>query len=154
MADGGSVFGGWLSSYFIKKGWTINRARKTTLLICGIIILPVVFATQTSNQWVSVLLIGLAASGHQAWSANAFTLASDVFLKKATGSVVGIGGMIGGVASIIAFFALGRVLDSSGKSAYLFAFLIAGCLYLVCLLIIHLIMPKMTPLNENLEKVE
>ncbi len=153
MADGGSILGGWLSSYFIKKGWTINRARKTTLLICGIIILPVVFATQTSNQWVSVLLIGLAASGHQAWSANAFTLASDVFPKKATASVVGIGGMVGGVVSIIAFFALGRVLDSSGKSAYLFAFLIAGFLYLVCLLIIHLIMPKMTPLNENLQKV-
>ena len=115
--------------------------------------MPVVFATQTTNQWLSVFLIGLAASGHQAWSANAFTLASDVFPKKATASVVGMGGMVGGVASIIAFFALGRVLDSSGKSAYFFAFFIAGCLYLVCLLIIHLIMPKMTPLDENLKSV-
>jgi ACS family hexuronate transporter-like MFS transporter len=153
MADVGSIFGGWLSSFFIKRGWPVNKARKVTLLICGIIILPVVFATQTDSQWVSVFLIGLAASGHQAWSANAFTLASDVFPKKATASVVGIGGMIGGLASVAAFFALGQVLDNSGKSAYFFAFLIAGCLYLVCLLVIHLIMPKMTPLDENLKPV-
>lgn len=152
MADAGSIFGGWLSSFFIKKGWTIGKARKTTLFICGIIILPVVFATQTSNEWVSVILIGLAASGHQAWSANAFTLASDVFPKKATASVVGIGGMVGGVASVIAFVALGRVLDNSGKGAYFFAFLIAGCIYLVCLLLIHLIMPDMKPLDENLKR--
>lgn len=153
MADGGSIFGGWLSSAFIKKGWTINRSRKTTLLICAIIILPVVFATQTSNEWVSVFLIGLAAGGHQAWSANVFTLVSDVFPKKATASVVGIGGMVGAAASIAANFGLGHVLDNSGKIGYTFAFLIAGSMYLICLLFIHLIMPKMTPLNDSLKHV-
>jgi ACS family hexuronate transporter-like MFS transporter len=151
MADAGSVLGGWLSSMFIKRGWSVNRSRKTTLLICAIVILPVVFATQTDNQWVSVVLIGLAASGHQAWSANVFTLASDVFPKKATASVVGIGGMIGSLASIAANFGLGHVLDNSGKIGYTFAFLIAGSMYLVCLLVVHLIMPRMTPLNDELK---
>ena len=150
MADLGSIFGGWLSSAFIKSGWSINKARKITLLICALLILPVVMATQTHNQWVSVLLIGLAAGGHQAWSANVFTLASDVFPKKATASVVGLGGMVGAVASILANYFLGSVLDSSGKLGYTFAFLIAGCMYLVCLAVIHLIMPRMTPLKEDL----
>jgi ACS family hexuronate transporter-like MFS transporter len=154
IADAGSVFGGWLSSAFIKKGWSVNRARKTTLFICGCIILPIVFVTQTENQWVAVLLMGLAAGGHQAWSANAFTLVSDVFPKKATASVVGIGGMVGALASIAANFALGSVLDSSGKGGYFFAFLVAGCMYLICLLLIHLIMPKMTPLDDSLKHVD
>lgn len=153
MADFGSVLGGWLSSSFIKRGWTINRSRKTTMLVCALFILPVIFATQTSNQWVSVILIGLAASGHQAWSANIFTLVSDVFPKKATASVVGIGGMVGAAVSMLANLALGSILDNSSKTGYFFAFLIAGSMYLICLLVIHLIMPKMTPLNENLEHI-
>jgi ACS family hexuronate transporter-like MFS transporter len=154
MADAGSIFGGWLSSSLIKRGWGINKSRKLTLLICAIIILPVVFATRTSNQWISVLLIGLAAGGHQAWSANVFTLVSDVFPKKATASVVGIGGMVGSIASIAANFGLGHVLDNSGKIGYTFAFLIAGSLYLFCLLFVHLIMPKMTPLDDSLKHVD
>lgn len=153
MADAGSIFGGWLSSAFIKKGWAVNKARKTTMFICAVIILPVIFATQTNDQWISVLLIGLAAGGHQAWSANIFTLVSDVFPKKATASVVGIGGMIGAAASIIAFFVLGHILDNSTKTGFFFAFLIAGSMYLICLLIVHLIMPKMTPLDDNLNHI-
>lgn len=154
MADFGSIFGGWLSSSFIKRGWSINKARKTTLFICAVSILPVIFATQTNNQWVAVLLIGLAASSHQAWSANIFTLVSDVFPKKATASVVGIGGMVGATTSIVAFFVLGNVLDNSTKVGYFWAFLIAGSLYLICLLFVHLIMPKMTPLDDNLKHVD
>lgn len=153
IADAGSIFGGWLSSAFIKRGWSINRSRKTTLFICGCIILPVVFVTQVDNQWEAVLLIGLAASGHQAWSANAFTLVSDVFPKKATASVVGIGGMVGALSSVLANLGLGKILDDSGKAGYFFAFLIAGCMYLICLLFIHIIMPKMTPLNDNLNPI-
>ena len=154
FADIGSVGGGWLSSSFIKRGWTVNRARKTTMLICAVVILPVVFATRTSKAWVAVGLIALAAAGHQAWSANAFTLVSDVFPKKATGSVVGIGGMIGALAGIAADLGLGRVLDKSGPRAYFYAFLIAGLLYPAALLAIHLIMPRMTPLDENLVPVK
>ena len=151
VADFGSIAGGWMSSAFIKKGWPINRARKTTLLICAVVIMPVVFATQTSSQWLAVGLMALAAAGHQAWSANAFTLVSDVFPKKATASVVGIGGMVGTLAGIAADLGLGKILDQSGRKGYFFAFLVAGLLYPCALVVIHLIMPRMTPLDDDLK---
>ncbi len=153
FADFGSIAGGWLSSFLIKKGWPVNRARKTTLLACAVFIMPVVLATQTPNQWVAVALIAMAAAGHQAWSANVFTLVSDVFPKKATASVVGIGGMVGGLSGLLADLGLGKVLDHSGPKGYFFAFLIAGLIYVFALLIVHLIMPRMTPLDENLKPV-
>lgn len=153
FADFGSIAGGWLSSFFIKKGWPINRARKTTLFLCAVFIMPVVMVTQTSNQWLAVALLAVAAAGHQAWSANAFTLASDVFPKKATASVVGIGGMVGALSGLLADFGLGKVLVHSRPKGYFFAFLIAGLIYMFALLIVHLIMPRMTPLDENLKPV-
>jgi ACS family hexuronate transporter-like MFS transporter len=153
LADFGSVLGGWFSSSLIKKGRSINFSRKITLLLCGIIILPVSFATKTDNQWIAIVLIGIAAAGHQAWSANVFTFASDIFPKKATASVVGIGGMIGAISGIIADFSLGSVLDAQGKEGYFFAFLIAGTLYLVILGIVHWMMPTMTPLGDDLKPI-
>ncbi|WP_339662943.1 MFS transporter [uncultured Polaribacter sp.] len=153
LADGGSIFGGYLSGALMRKGWSINKARKITLLICSLIILPVSFVAFTESKWVAIILIGMAAAGHQAWSANIFTLVSDVFPKKATASVVGIGGMIGAVAGIIADFALGSVLDSAGNNGYFWAFLIAGFGYVIILGFVHLLMPKMTPLDENLNKI-
>jgi ACS family hexuronate transporter-like MFS transporter len=152
LADVGSVGGGWLSSALLKRGWPVNRARKTTLLICAVVVLPVVAAPRTSNPWLAVVLIGLAAAGHQAWSANAFTLVSDVFPRKATASVVGIGGMVGSVAGLLADLGLGRILDKSGPSAYSVAFLVAGLMYLFSLLLIHALMPRMTPLDETLRR--
>jgi ACS family hexuronate transporter-like MFS transporter len=137
----------------MKKGWSVNKARKLTLLICAIVILPVSFVAITDNKWLAIVLIGVAAAGHQAWSANIFTLVSDVFPKKATASVVGIGGMIGAFAGIVADFALGSVLDQAGNTGYFWAFLIAGFCYLIILGLVHLIMPKMTPLDENLNSV-
>lgn len=151
LADFGSISGGWISGYFMNKGWTVNKARKMTLLICAIIVLPVCYVAYAENQWVAIVLIGIAAAGHQAWSANAFTLVSDVFPKKAVASVTGIGGMVGAVAGIISDKALGDILDSAGTNGYFWAFLIAGSCYLVILGVVHLIMPKMTPLDENLE---
>lgn len=306
LADGGSVAGGWLSSFFIKRGWPVNRARKTTLFICACCILPVMLVTQISTHfnvdarffnhlqtatyaterlvtvngktapkrtrepvsaeaqsqlqalsgrsfdsakdfigataatfvsaktpavqalipetgatlvvnealmsrvretmseqdaealrrlrgnefqsrqamveavagtlgraeanrmdqallssartnnyvyWIAVLLIALGAGGHQAWSANIFTLVSDVFPKKAIASVTGIGGMVGAAAGFVADFSLGKVLTSSGPAGYFFAFLIAGSCYLILLGVAHLLMPKMTPLDENLNHV-
>jgi ACS family hexuronate transporter-like MFS transporter len=153
LADLGSVFGGYLSGSLMKKGWTINKARKITLLICAVIILPVSFVAVTESKWLAIVLIGIAAAGHQAWSANIFTLVSDVFPKKATASVVGIGGMIGAVAGILADMALGSVLDQAGNSGYFWAFLIAGSCYLIILGFVHLLMPKMTPLDENLKPI-
>lgn len=241
-ADIGSIAGGWASGFFIKRGWSVNRARKTTLLICALLIMPVMFSTKLPTRfevndrffervqtatfttestvmvdgrakrqkvqepipaasqtalralagqsfgsakefsaavatvipkaeaqreefalirsarsdnyyWIAVLLISLALAGHQAWSANLFTLASDVFPKKATASVIGIGGMMGAVANIAANFSLGKVLMTSGPSGYFFAFMIAGSAYLVLLGVAHVLMPKMTPLDENLKHV-
>jgi len=154
MADGGSIFGGFLSSSFIKRGWSVNMARKITLLVCALIIMPVSLVAIIDNKWLAIVLIGLGAGGHQAWSANIFTLVSDVFPKKATASVVGIGGMAGALAGMLSNIALGKVLDKADNHGYFYAFLIAGSLYLVILGIIHVIMPHMTPLDENLNRIE
>lgn len=154
LADGGSILGGWISGNFMNKGWSTNKARKMTLLICAIIILPVSFVAITESKWIAIALIGLGAAGHQAWSANIFTLVSDVFPKKAVASVTGIGGMMGAVAGILGDMALGSVLDQSGPSGYFWAFVIAGFCYLTILGVIHLLMPKMTPLDENLNYIK
>lgn len=154
LADSGSILGGWLSGYFIKKGLSINKARKLTLLICAVTVLPVCFVAFTDSKWVAICLIGLGAAGHQAWSANIFTLVSDIFPKKATASVVGIGGMVGGFAGLLSSLALGSVLDKAGNSGFFWAFLTAGLLYSVILLFVHLLLPKMRPLDENLEYIK
>jgi len=154
MADGGSILGGYLSGVFIRKGWTINKARKITLLICALIILPVSFVAITESKWIAVFLIGLGAAGHQAWSCNIFTLVSDVFPKKAVASVTGIGGMVGAIAGIVSSLILGSVLDNAGNSGFFWAFLVAGSCYLILLGIAHLLMPDMNPLDENLKPIE
>ena len=148
IADAGSIFGGWLSGTFMRKGWSINKARKLTLLICAIIILPVAFVAFTDHKWIAVFLIALGAAGHQAWSANIFTLVSDVFPKK------GIGGMSGAVAGIISNFVLGAVLDEANNTGFFWAFLVAGSLYLIILGIVQILMPNMDPLDENLNRVK
>lgn len=151
LADLGSILGGYLSGALMKKGWAINKSRKTTLLICALVILPVSYVAITDNKWLAIFLIGVAAAGHQAWSSNIYTLVSDVFPKKAVASVIGIGGMVGVVAGILTDKALGSVLDQAGNTAYFWAFLIAGSCYIVILGLVHLLMPKMTPLDENLK---
>ncbi len=153
VADLGSIGGGYLSKIFINKGWTLNAARKISLLICALCIAPVSLAALTDNVWVAVGLIALASGGHQAWSANLFTLVSDVMPKKAIASVVGIGGMIGAISGMVVDFVLGNGLDSSGNSFYFWMFLVAGLLYLVILLIIHLLLPNLEGVDENLEPI-
>ena len=151
VADFGSIGGGYLSKFFINRGWNLNAARKVSLLICALSIAPVAFAALTNNVWVAVSLIALASGGHQAWSANLFTIVSDVMPKKAVASVVGIGGMVGAISGMLVDFALGSGLDSSGNAFYFWMFLVAGMLYLVILGIIHLMVPKLKPLNEDLK---
>ena len=141
IADVGSVAGGWLSSSLIQRGWTINRARKTAMLICAVSVTPIVFAAQASNVWVAVLLVGLAAAAHQGWSANIFTTASDMFPRRAIGSVVGIGGMAGAIGGMIIAKVVGYILEWTGS--YVPIFIIAASAYLVALLIIHLLAPKL-----------
>ncbi len=154
MADAGSLLGGYASGALIKKGWSINKARKITMLICAVIIFPVSFVPVIASKWLAVFLIGLAAAGHQSWSINGYTLVPDVFPKKAVASVIGIGKMIGVVVAIVADIALGAVLDTAGNSGYFWAFVIAGLSYLTILGFVHLLMPNMTPLDDNLNYVE
>lgn len=154
LADVGSLFGGYASGELIKKGWSINKARKTTMLVCAIIILPVTLVPVIASKWIAVFLIGLGAAGHQAWSINGYTLVPDVFPKKAVASVIGIGKMVGVAVSIIADVALGAVLDTANNSGYFWAFMIAGLSYIVILGFVHLMMPKMTPLDDNLNHIK
>lgn len=142
-ADIGSIGGGWLSSSLIKRGWTVNKARKTTMLICALAVVPIMFAAKASNLWVAVALVSLAAAAHQGWSANIFTLVSDMFPRRAVGSVVGIGGMAGSIGGMLIATAVGLILQYTGS--YLPIFIIAGSTYLVALLIIHLLAPRLEP---------
>jgi len=143
IADVGSVGGGWLSSFLIKRGWSINAARKTTMLVCALCVMPIVFATQVTSLWAAVGLIGLAAAAHQGWSANIFTLASDMFPRRAVGSVVGIGGFGGAVGGMLIATAVGHLLQWTGS--YVPVFLLAGAAYLVALLVIQVLAPRLTP---------
>jgi MFS transporter, ACS family, hexuronate transporter len=151
IADVGSIGGGWLSSTFIKRGWTINRARKTTMLICALAVTPIIFASQVKNIWAAALLVGLAAAAHQGWSANLFTTTSDMFPRQAVGSVVGIGGMAGALGGATMAVATGYILQSTGQN-YSIVFMIAGTAYLVALALIHLLSPRLDPV-EDVERV-
>ncbi len=143
MTTVGSIGGGWLSGALLRKGWGVNASRKSAMLLCALLVIPIVVASQVSDLWVSVLLIGLAAAAHQGWSANLFTTVSDMFPKHAVGSVVGVGGMAGAVGGMILSATAGYVLELTGS--YLSLFILAGTIYLFSLIIIHLLVPKMEP---------
>lgn len=153
MADAGSLLGGLASGALIRKGWSVNKARKMTLLFCAIIILPVMLVPVMASKWLAVFLIGLGAAGHQSWSINSYTLVPDVFPKKAVASVIGIGKMVGVGFAIVADIALGSVLDTANNSGYFWAFVIAGSSYLFILGFVHLLMPGMTPLDDELKHI-
>jgi ACS family hexuronate transporter-like MFS transporter len=146
LADFGSIGGGWLSSRLIKRGWTINKARKVTMLICAVCVVPVTFASSTRNMWVAIILIAIAASAHQGWSCNIFTLASDMFPRRAVGSVVGFGGMAGALGGSLFASVTGYVLQQT-HSNYVPIFVLCGFTYLIALLIIHLLVPRLEPAN-------
>ncbi len=144
----GSIGGGYLSGYFIKKGMPVFKARKTAMLLFAVIVIPIVFAQYCTNIWQAVALISLAAAAHQAWSANIFTTASDMFPKKAVSSVVGIGGMAGSVGGILFPLFVGYVLDNAKaagniNTGYNFIFIICGSAYLLAWLIMHFFTPRM-----------
>ena len=143
ISDGGSIAGGWLSSRLIKNGWSVNAARKTTLLICALCVTPVFFASRTAHPWAATLLIALAAAAHQGWSANLFTLVSDVMPRNAVSSVVGIGGFAGAIAGMFAAQFIGYVLQLTHSYVSLFA--IASCSYIVALIFIQLLVPGLVP---------
>jgi ACS family hexuronate transporter-like MFS transporter len=140
-ADAGSIGGGWLSSNLISRGWSLNRARKSTMLLCALAVTPMLFAAKASNLWVAVGLVSLAAAAHQGWSANLFTMVSDVFPRRAVGSVVGLGGMAGSIGGMLIALAVGEILQKTGS--YALIFVVAASSYLVALLVIQLLAPRL-----------
>jgi ACS family hexuronate transporter-like MFS transporter len=146
IADVGSVGGGWLSSSLIKRGWSVNKARKTAMLVCALAVTPVVSVSWIESLWPAVLLIGLAAAAHQGWSANVFSTVSDTFPRQAVGSVVGIGGMAGSVGGIMLSVLTGTILQTS-PGDYTVNFMIAGSAYLIALALVHLLAPKLEVVN-------
>jgi ACS family hexuronate transporter-like MFS transporter len=144
-ADVGSVFGGWFSSALIKRGWPLNRARKTAMLVCALCVVPVMYAPHSSNMWTAVGVIGLAAAAHQGWSANLFTLTSDMFPRRAVGSVVGLGGMFGAIGGMFVATAAGKILQMTGS--YVLLFIMAGSMYLIALAIIQALVPRLDAAN-------
>ena len=140
LSDMGSVAGGWMSSRLIKAGHSVNFARKFTMLVCAFAVVPVCFAQNIDNLWLAVLVIGLATAAHQAFSANLYTLPSDLFPRGAVGSVVGIGGTMGAVGGMLMSTYAGFVLDGLGSYAPLFA--VAGFSYFLALLAVHLLSPN------------
>jgi ACS family hexuronate transporter-like MFS transporter len=145
LSDVGSVGGGWLSSAMMKRGFSLNRARKTAMLICALCAVPVAFAAFADNLWVAVAIIGLATAAHQGFSANLYTLPGDVFPRSAVGSVVGIGGMVGAIGGMAMAKYAGWVLDTIGT--YTPIFIIAASAYLLALGVVHLLSPKMEPVK-------
>jgi ACS family hexuronate transporter-like MFS transporter len=145
LADVGSIGGGWQSSWLLRRGWSVSAARKTAMLTCALCVVPVVAAPLVQNLWVAVLLIGIAAAAHQGFSANLFTLTSDMFPRYAVGSVVGIGGFAGAMGGYLMNRGAGRLKDLTGN--YIGMFAIAASAYLAALLIIHLLVPRLEPVQ-------
>ena len=143
VADVGSIGGGWLSSHLIKRGWSTNAARKTAMLVCALAVVPMLAAAQVKSLWMAVALVSIAAAAHQGWSANLFTLVSDMFPKRAVGSVVGIGGMAGSVGGMVMALVVGEFLEKTGSYAPIFV--MAASAYLVALVIIQLLVPQLAP---------
>ena len=144
IADVGSVGGGWISSALIKRGWSVNRARKTTMLAMALLIVPTALVSRAPSMWAAVIIVGVAAAAHQAWSANVYTLASDMFPKSAVGSVVGIGAFAGAMGGVVFQRATGRVLQANG-SDYGPIFVVCGLAYVTAWVIIHLLAPTLEP---------
>lgn len=143
ISDLGSVAGGWLSSFMLKRGYSVNAARKMAMLICAFCVLPIYFAQSIESVWGAVLVIGLATAAHQAFSANVYTLPSDMFPRAAVGSVVGIGGTVGALGGMGMALFTGYILDATHSYELLFA--ICASAYLVALAVVHLLSPRLAP---------
>ena len=143
------IGGGWLSGYFMRRGWSLNKARKITMFICATAIVPVIYAAFTHSQWAAVGLIALACSAHQAWSCNVMSLAGDMFPRRVVGSVTGLAGFAGAAAGIVLFTWVGLMRKAAvahGETGnYVPIFFVAGIGYLIALLCVHLLAPTLEP---------
>jgi ACS family hexuronate transporter-like MFS transporter len=144
-----SIAGGWVTGYLTRRGWSVTRARKSGMFVFALLVLPILGATRVGD-WPAVLLIGLAAAAHQAWSANLFTTASDCFAKKDIGTVVGLGGMAGSIGGILFPWFCGRLLDryhGNATQGYAILFAICAFAYLIAFAVHHLLAPRLEPIN-------
>lgn len=142
LSDVGSIAGGWLSSRLIQQGRTPNYARKVTMIIAGLCVLPLLFVTGVDNMWLAVLLIGIALAGHQAFSTNLLSIPPDMFPKRAVGSVIGLGGFAGGIGGMIMAKSTGLVLDATAGN-YTLIFAMCTTVYFLAVLSIHLLSPRL-----------
>jgi ACS family hexuronate transporter-like MFS transporter len=148
MTTIGSIGGGWISGFMINKGISPFKARKLTMLIFALLVVPIIFAQSKGvSTWGAVCLIALAASSHQAWSANLFTTVSDAFPKKAVSSITGIGGMAGAIGGAFISYIAGGILQHFKdlghiETGYVVMFSIAGSAYLVAWIIMQVFAPK------------
>lgn len=147
MASLGGILGGFLSSNMIKKGRSIDFSRKTAILVCALLVIPLIFATQVHHIGLVVIIIGLATAAHQGWASNIFTIVSDIYPKKTVGTVVGLSGFAGAMGGVVASSFVGLVLKFSGN--YLFIFLLASTMYLLAWLILKLMIPKISPIESG-----
>jgi len=142
-ASVGSIGGGWLSSFLLKRGWTLNASRKTALLACAFAVTPIMIAARTTDAWLAVFLIAIAAGAHQGWSANIYTLASDMFPRSAVGAVVGFATMVGVISGMFVSKAVGYILQRTGS--YVPVFVMAGLAYLIAFCFVQLLAPRLQP---------
>jgi len=140
-ASVGSIGGGWLSSSLLKRGWSVNASRKTAMLACALAVTPIILAARTSNPWIAVCLVALAAGAHQGWSANIYTLASDMFPRGAVASVVGFGTLMGTIGGMGIAKMVGYILQRTGS--YVPIFILAGTAYLVALAFVQILAPRL-----------
>lgn len=145
MASFGGIFGGWLSSSFIKRGRTVDFARKTTILICALMVLPLVFLSQLHSLWPVVLLIGTAAAAHQGWASNIYTVVSDIYPKNAVGTVIGMSGFGGALFGAFSAAFVGWILQMTGS--YTLIFVLASSTYLIAWLTLKLFIKRIEPLE-------
>jgi ACS family hexuronate transporter-like MFS transporter len=148
----GAIGGGYLSSYLIKRGWLVYKSRKMVLLISALCVLPIILARYTTDMWVVIGLISLAVAGNSAWSANIYTIVSDMLPKKAVSSVIGIGGMAGAIGGVIFPLFIGFILDyykghNNILAGYNIIFIVCSLSFLIAWLLMHWLTPKMKPVQ-------
>jgi ACS family hexuronate transporter-like MFS transporter len=146
-----SIVGGWVPGQLVRRGFTVNRARKTSMLFFAVLVVPVLSVTKV-GAWPAVFLIGLAGAAHQAWSANLFTTVSDMFPKQSVASVVGLGGTAGSIGGMIFPIYAGKLLDTFTQAhnvtaGYAILFTVCGSAYLVAFAVNHALAPRFEPVH-------
>jgi ACS family hexuronate transporter-like MFS transporter len=145
MSMAGSVGGGLLSAFLLKRGWSVNAGRKTALLVCALLTVPMTAVVTINHLWLATLVIGVALAGMQGWSANAYTIVSDLFPKRAVASVVGLGSACGSACAMLLALFVGAVLERTGS--YRVPFLIAGLSLPLAISAVHVLVPRWDPIR-------